>query len=77
MRKQRDLFPNLSAELARIGMSKAELSNKANISISSLYAKCKGDTDWTLDDMNSVKRVLETESGGQEMPLDYLFRRAQ
>jgi len=73
--KRANLFPNLLAELARINMSKAELANEIGISISSLYGKFNGSTDWTLDDMDTVKRALEAH-GGQETSLDYLFRRA-
>lgn len=70
----RDKFPNLSAELARIGMSKPQLAKRANMSMSSLYNKCKGKNDWTLSDMTSIRLLLE-ELGGQELTIDYLFKK--
>lgn len=68
------LFPNLVAELARLNISKTELAKHANISVSSIYGKFNGNTDWTLEDMDAIKHVLE-EEGGHELSLDYLFRR--
>ena len=74
-KKTNVLFPNLVAELARINMSKIELAGLANISVSSIYGKFNGNTDWTLEDMDAIKHVLENK-GDQELSLDYLFRRA-
>ena len=68
------LFPNLLAEIARLNMSKTELAKSAGMSISSIYGKFNGNIDWTLEDMDAIKNVLETK-GGQELSLDYLFRR--
>ena len=42
---------------------------------SSIYGKFNGATDWTLDDMDAIKKALE-KNGGQETSLDYLFRRS-
>jgi len=69
------LFPNLCAELARLNMSKTELANEIGMSVSSLYGKFNGATDWSLEDMDAIKRALERK-GGQETSLDYLFRRS-
>ena len=69
-------FPNLVAELARINMSKPELANAIGMSVSTMYGKFKGDTDWTLDDMDAIKAVLESR-GCKETSLDYLFGRGQ
>lgn len=68
------LFPNLLAELARLNISKTWLARKTGISVTSIYSKFNGCTDWTLEDMDAIKRVLEEECG-QELSLDYLFRR--
>ena len=68
------LFPNLLAELARVNMSKTELAKAVGISITSIYYKFNGNIDWTLDDMDAIKNVLEGK-GGQELSLDYLFKR--
>lgn len=73
--KESVLFPNLLAELARINMSKTQLANEIEMSISTIYGKFKGETDWTLEDMDAVKRALE-KNGCQETSLDYLFRRS-
>ena len=69
-------FPNLVAELARINMSKPELAVAIGMSVSTVYGKFKGDTDWTLDDMDAIKAVLESR-GCKETSLDYLFGRGQ
>ena len=69
-------FPNLVAELARINMSKPELALAIGMSVSTMYGKFKGDTDWTLDDMDAIKAVLESR-GCKETSLDYLFGRGQ
>jgi len=69
-------FPNLVAELARINMSKPELAGAIGMSVSTMYGKFKGDTDWTLDDMDAIKAVLESR-GCKETSLDYLFGRGQ
>lgn len=68
------LFPNLLAELARLNISKTGLARMTKISVTSIYGKFNGNTDWTLEDMDAIKNVLENE-GGQELSLDYLFRR--
>lgn len=68
------LFPNLLAELARLNISKTGLARMTKISVTSIYGKFNGITDWTLEDMDAIKKVLEHE-GGQELTLDYLFRR--
>lgn len=72
--KEKKLFPNLLAELARVNMSKTGLARMTSISITSIYSKFNGQTDWTLEDMDAIKAVLEKEEG-QELSLDYLFRR--
>ncbi len=69
-------FPNLVAELARINMSKPELAVAIGMSVSTMYGKFKGDTDWTLDDMDAIKALLESR-GCKETSLDYLFGRGQ
>ena len=68
------LFPNLLAELARLNMSKTELAKLIGMAISSIYGKFNGNIEWTLEDMDAIKNVLE-KKGGQELSLDYLFRR--
>ena len=73
-KKNNVLFPNLLAELARLNISKTGLARMTKISVTSIYGKFNGQTDWTLEDMDSIKNVLETK-GGQELSLDYLFRR--
>ena len=74
-KKTNVLFPNLLAELARVNMSKTGLARMTKISVTSVYSKFNGNTDWTLEDMDAIKNVLERE-GGQELSLDYLFRRS-
>ena len=66
-------FPNLEAELARINMSKVELAKSIGMAITTIYGKFKGDSKWTLKDMERIRDVLQNVSG-EELSLDYLFK---
>lgn len=66
------LFPNLEAELSRVGLSKPELAKTINISQSKLYSKFNGSRDFNLGEMREIARTLESLSG-QKLSLDYLF----
>ena len=74
-KKVSSLFPNLLAELARLNISKIELGKRSHICTSAIYAKFKGEHDWTLREMQAVKDVL-SEGSGEELTLDYLFKKS-
>lgn len=66
MKREKALFPNLIAEMARIGINKSELAQIIGISVSSIYSKLNGKTNFTLEDMEKI-------SARFQMSLDYLF----
>jgi len=73
-KKVNQVFPNLIAELARVGMSKTELAHEAGLSVSSVYYKCNGSAQWKLSDMEKISNVLEMH-GAQDTSINYLFKK--
>ena len=62
-------------------MSRAKLTFKAlsdiiGISMSTIYNKKSGVSDWTLAEMVDIQKVLQ-EKTKQELPLDYLFMKSK
>lgn len=68
----RFVFRNLEAELARGGVSKNTLAHVLGVSISTLYAKERGDRAFKLEEMERIRSYLERETA-QELTIDYLF----
>ena len=68
------LFPNLTAELAKQGISVAALAEKMGISSTALYAKFKGATQFTLKDIDAITTILSESNEGVTM--GYLFKKA-
>lgn len=66
------LYPNLKAELARGGITQAELAKMLNISRNAVYRKLKGVNAFTLKDMVAIQEYLNAKVGGA-FTLDYLF----
>ena len=61
------MFPNLSAEMARIKMTLKGLSAESEIGYESLKNKVSGITEFKRDEMIRIKRVFP------ECTMDYLF----
>ena len=72
MDRERDLFPNLAAEMARANLSKPALAQIIGIAVGSMYSKINGKTEFTLGEMQDIARCLETMTE-QKLTLDYLF----
>ena len=70
------IFINLEAELLRAKLNKAELAAMINISVGSMSSKFNGKTEFNLDEMLSIKKILETRTG-QTLKLDDLFERGE
>lgn len=68
------IFPNLEAELSRVGLSKPALAKIISVSVTTLYSKINGSRDFNLGEMRDITETLETMSG-QELTLDYLFHK--
>ena len=70
------IFLNLEAELLRAKLNKAELAAMINISVGSMSSKFNGKTEFNLNEMLSIKKILETRTG-QTLKLDDLFERGE
>lgn len=70
------IFINLEAELLRAKLNKAELAAMINISVGSMSSKFNGKTEFNLNEMLSIKKILETRTG-QTLKLDDLFERGE
>jgi DNA-binding XRE family transcriptional regulator len=70
------IFYNLEAELLRAKLNKAELAGKIGISSGSMSSKFNGKTEFNLNEMLSIKEILESYTG-RELKLDYLFERGE
>lgn len=72
MERDKVLFPNLEAELARANLSKPALAQIIGIAIGSMYSKFNGKTEFNLGEMQAIAKCLETMTA-QDLTLDYLF----
>lgn len=74
MERDKVLFPNLEAELARANLSKPALAQIIGIALGSMYSKMNGKTEFNLGEMQAIARCLETMLGpDKKLTLDYLF----
>lgn len=68
------MYPNLKAEMARYKISVNDIAEACGKTISPMYAKLKGDSEFRLSDMENILALLERESG-RKFTLEYLFER--
>lgn len=61
-------FPNLKAEMARNGVSGADISSKIGVSQKSFSNKLIGKTEFTRSEMIAIQSVFE-----QGFTIEYLF----
>ena len=52
-------FENLRAEMARAGVSLAELAKSIGMGVSTIYNKRSGLQDWTLAEMTAIQNMLQ------------------
>lgn len=52
----------LEEEMKKQGVSKEKLCSELGISRSAFYRKCKGKTQFTLEEIQAIVRVLKLES---------------
>ena len=74
MERDKSLFPNLEAELARANLSKPALAQIIGIACGSMYSKINGKTEFNLGEMQAIANCLETMTD-QKLTLDYLFNK--
>lgn len=72
MERDKELFPNLAAEMARANLTKPALAQIIGIACGSMYSKINGRTEFNLGEMQSIASCLETMTE-QKLTLDYLF----
>lgn len=70
------MFDNLKAEMSRNGMTGVEMSRILNITHQSFYKKMNGNSDFTLDQMILIQRILKESNPTEKdrYTLDYLFK---
>lgn len=62
------MYPNLRAEMARAGVSGAEVAKMLGITAGTFSQKSNGKNEFSLDEAKTIKDML-----GVDMPLDELF----
>ncbi len=72
MERDKELFPNLAAEMARANLTKPALAQIIGIACGSMYSKINGKTEFNLGEMQAIANCLETMTE-QKLSLDYLF----
>lgn len=65
-------FDNLEAEFTRMGMNVERVAHELGFGCATLYNRLSGSTNWTLNDMLKVQRLVN-EKTAQSLTLDYLF----
>ena len=70
------IYPNLAAELARLGITYISLAKSLGISRAALYKKMSGAINFTLKDITAIQEILKTANSDGDYTLDYLFYRA-
>jgi transcriptional regulator with XRE-family HTH domain len=66
--KEENMFPNLNAEMARIGMTRKELAFALGRTTATMSQKLTGKTNLSLDEAFAIKKAI-----GTDIPLDELF----
>ena len=74
MKKTTLLYPNLKAELARLGANIADLAEYMGMTRQNVQNKFNGRTVFTEKDMKAIQEFFIANGGGA-MTLDYLFKK--
>lgn len=67
-------FPNLNAELARVGMSNEKLGEIMGTNTASVYRKLYGISEFKLCELVAIQEYLNKKSDN-DLTLDYLFKK--
>lgn len=62
------MYKNLSAEIARKGLTKKTVAKEIGLSESAFFKKLKGTSSFSFDEALKIKSVL-----GLDCPIEYLF----
>lgn len=71
--RKKVLYPNINAELARIGCTIPVLAEYMEMTTTNLYNKLKGKTAINERDMRKIQEFFIAKGGGA-FTLDYLFK---
>ena len=74
--KREVFYPNLRAELARIGASFADIANYMGMTRQNVQNKFAGPTSVNERDMKKIQEFFIANGGGA-MTLDYLFKKTK
>lgn len=77
MASKKVLYPNLVAELARLGLTMTKLAELLGMSRTNLYNKVCGITNFTLKDITAIQEILKAADSNGDYTLDYLFSKAE
>ena len=72
MQNKAPLYPNVHAELARLGVTLWSLAEYMGTSPQNLHNKLRGITNLSVKDMKAIQEFLKV-NGGESFTLDYLF----
>lgn len=73
MKTGRIYYPNIRAELARLGLSTADLAEFMKMTRQNVQNKLNGKTSINEKDMKAIQEFFIANGGGA-MTLDYLFQ---
>ena len=73
------VYPNLSAEITRAGLTVPKFADAVGFSVNTLYPKLKGIREFKLSEMEDIKnyfsKVAEEKGMQIDTSLEYLFKR--
>ena len=72
MAKQKLIYPNVKAELARLGASELELAEFMGMTRQNVANKLRGRVNLNAKDMLKIQEFF-IKNGGNTFTLDYLF----
>lgn len=61
-------FPNLEAEMARLGIQRKDVAEKLDVRVATISDKLNGKFPFTLDEVVAIKKAFFPN-----LPLEYLF----
>lgn len=67
-------YKNLMAEMARNGIKVEELANILHCTRQNVYSKLRGETNFSLADINAIQSYINSHSDNGNYTIDYLFK---
>ena len=73
--KENEMYDNLKAEMSRRKVTGMVMASVLHITHATFYHKMKGKADWTLSQMLTIQRYLNSLHSEVYLTLDYLFKK--